>query len=78
MRASLVKLVNEDYRDLLPSISAPVELVWGAHDTAAPLALAREATALLRAATLTVSEESGHLLDAPLIELLRARLAVLA
>ena len=71
MRATLVRLVNEDYRDLLPGIDAPVELVWGASDTAAPLAMAREAQGLLRTATLTVSETSGHLLDDGLVTLLR-------
>ncbi len=29
MRSTLVRLVNEDYRDLLPKIRVPVELVWG-------------------------------------------------
>ncbi len=75
MRDTLVRLVNEDYRDLLPGIEAPVELVWGAHDTAAPLEMAREAAALLPKATLTVSESSAHLLDPALVALLRERLA---
>jgi pimeloyl-ACP methyl ester carboxylesterase len=74
MRDTLVKLVNEDYRHLLPGIDAPVELVWGASDTAAPLAMVREAQGLLRKATLTVSETSGHLLDDGLYSLLRDRL----
>lgn len=74
MRETLVKVVNEDYRDLLPAIDAPVELVWGALDTAAPVDMAREAQGLLRKATLTVSEGSGHLLDAPLYALLRDKL----
>lgn len=75
MRDTLVRLVNEDYRDLLPGIQAPVELVWGATDTAAPLDMVREAQGLLPAATLTVSETSGHLLDDALLQLLRERLA---
>jgi pimeloyl-ACP methyl ester carboxylesterase len=75
MRDTLVRLVNEDYRALLPGIEAPVEMVWGAHDTAAPLAMAREAEALLPKATLTVSETSAHLLDEALVALLRERLA---
>ncbi|MGB8652692.1 MAG: alpha/beta fold hydrolase [Mycobacteriales bacterium] len=74
MRDTLVRLVNEDYRDLLPGITASVEMVWGARDTAAPLEMAREAAALLPRATLTVSETSGHLLDAALVSLLRERL----
>lgn len=78
IRECLVKLVNEDYRELLGSIAVPVEMVWGASDTAAPLGMAQEAQALFPAATLTVSPSSGHLLDEPLLALLRDRLAVLA
>ena len=76
MRDCLVRLVNEDYRDLLGGIAAPVSMVWGAADTAAPLDMAREAQALCAAATLTVSPTSGHLLDEALLALLRERLAV--
>ena len=74
MRGTLVKVVNEDYRDLLPRVKANVAMVWGAHDTAAPLDMAREAEALLPAATLEVSDASGHLLDAGLVSLLREAL----
>jgi pimeloyl-ACP methyl ester carboxylesterase len=74
MRDSLVRLVNEDYRDLLTMISAPVEMVWGASDSAAPLAMAEEAQALLSKAELVVSSTSGHLLDDGLYALLRERL----
>lgn len=77
LRDSLVRLVNEDYRDLLPQVSAPVEMVWGAGDTAATPAMAREAQALLPAATLSVSPTSAHLLDDALVALLRERLDVL-
>ena len=75
MRDCLVRLVNEDYRDLLPGIAVPVAMVWGAKDTAAPLEMARAAQPLFGQATLSVSESSGHLLDAPLIALLRQALA---
>lgn len=76
MRDCLVRLVNEDYRDLLGGIATPVSMVWGAADTAAPLDMAREAQALFGSATLTVSPTSGHLLDEALLALLRERLAV--
>ena len=75
MRDCLVRLVNEDYRDLLPAITAPVQLVWGEGDTAAPVAMAREAQSLLARAGLVVSPTSGHLLDDELCALLRAALA---
>lgn len=75
MRDSLVKLVNEDYQDLLPQIASPVDLVWGALDTAAPLAMVQEAQGLFGKADLVVSETSGHLLDPALCALLRERLS---
>ena len=75
MRDTLVKVVNEDYRELLPRISAPVALVWGAEDTAAPLTMVREARGLFPSADLVVSETSGHLLDPALHVLLKERLA---
>jgi pimeloyl-ACP methyl ester carboxylesterase len=75
MRDTLVRLVNEDYRELLPRIPMPVELVWGAWDTAAPLTMVTQAQPLFPAATLTVSPTSGHLLDAELVALLRERLS---
>ena len=75
MRETLVKLVNEDYRDLLPLIQAPVDLVWGAGDTAAPLAMAKEAATLLAKVDLVVSGTSGHLLDPALHVLLKERLS---
>lgn len=75
MRDTLVRLVNEDYRDLLPSVKAPVTLVWGAADPAATLAMAQEAVALFPHASLVVSATSGHLLDDALVALLREQLA---
>ena len=78
LRDCLVRLVNEDYRDLLPGIPAPVQMVWGAGDTAAPLTMAQEAQGLLPSAELTVSATSAHLLDEALVALLRERLAVSA
>jgi pimeloyl-ACP methyl ester carboxylesterase len=74
MRDTLVRLVNEDYRALLPDVKAPVSMVWGAQDTAAPLAMAKEAVTLFPSATLVVSESSGHLLDKGLVGLLREAL----
>lgn len=43
MRAVLVKVVNEDYRDELAALRCPTALLWGAEDGAAPLAVARRA-----------------------------------
>lgn len=60
MRDTLVTLVNEDYRCQLEGIGCPVEMVWGAEDTAAPVAQAEEAAALLGDAHLEVLAGVGH------------------
>jgi pimeloyl-ACP methyl ester carboxylesterase len=82
MRDVLVTMVNEDYRDQLGAISCPVEMVWGETDTAAPLAMAREAVSLITNGTLTVLPGIGHDTphDAPaeLIEAVSRALAVAA
>lgn len=77
MRDTLVRLVNEDYADLLPQVRCPVEMVWGAQDTAAPLEMARRAATQMASARLTEIPGSAHLLDAALLEALRQRLAAL-
>ena len=38
MRETLVNLVNEDLRDLLPNIKQPTLLLWGENDDATPIA----------------------------------------
>jgi pimeloyl-ACP methyl ester carboxylesterase len=67
MRAVLVRVVNESYEADLAAVTCPVELVWGANDTAAPLAAARQACGLLRDGRLEVIEGAGHMtpLSAP-------------
>lgn len=75
MRDTLVKLVNEDYREQVLATKARVEMVWGARDSAAPLAMAQEASELFSNAVLVVSESSGHLLDPALHALLKERLS---
>ena len=65
MRAVLVRTVNEDYTDVLARLrdyDGPVELVWGEHDTAAPVDTARE-IAERTGAELSVVDGSAHLLD---------------
>ena len=62
MREVLVRIVNESYEDVLDSIACPVELVWGAEDSEAPLAVARAIAARLPHANLQVCEGAGHLL----------------
>ena len=60
MRATLVRLVNEDLRPLLPRITAPTLLVWGDADAETPLSDAREMERLIPDSGLVVFEGAGH------------------
>ena len=70
MRAVLVRAIAETndgtYRRALASVTCPIALVWGEQDTAAPLAVAREAQEAT-GAPLTVVPGVGHMtpVDAP-------------
>lgn len=76
MREVLVKAVNEDYGDELDRLAGtglPVAMVWGEHDTAATVPMAEQARARIGvAADLVVVPGSAHLLDAGLVDALRA------
>lgn len=61
MRSVLVRTVNESYDDDLRHITCPVELVWGANDTAAPVEMARRACQLLPNSRLDLIEGAGHM-----------------
>lgn len=67
MRDVLVATLQDDYRSLLPGISARVELIWGTDDTAAPLRGAEAAAELLPNVHLQVLGGVGHMvpLEAP-------------
>lgn len=71
MRDVLVKVIGETndgtYRQALTEVRCPVELTWGALDTAAPVAVAEEAAQVITGAGLTVLPGIGHLTptDAP-------------
>ena len=60
MRDVLVTTVNESYEGQLNAISAPVELLWGELDDAAPPEIATRAEAVLVNARLTVLQGVGH------------------
>ena len=64
MRTVLVKVVAESYEDQLGRLQCPTTLVWGAHDTAAPLAVAEAAVAMTPHAELQVVDDADH--DLPL------------
>jgi pimeloyl-ACP methyl ester carboxylesterase len=67
MREILVKSVNEDIRDLLPGITVPTLLVFGANDTATPVEIGRIMESKIKGSGLVVMEKSGHFpyLDEP-------------
>jgi len=60
VRDVLVKVVNESYEEELGKVRCPVELVWGDRDTAAPVAVAVQASGLLADPHLTVLSGVGH------------------
>ena len=60
MRPIMVKVVNEDFKELLPRISASTLLVWGDADDAAPLAHGRTMEQLIPDAGLVIFEGAGH------------------
>lgn len=60
MRQTLVNVVNEDLRYLLPKITAPTLLIWGDRDTATPLADALIMEKEILNAGLVVVEGAGH------------------
>lgn len=60
MRAILVKVVNEDLRELLPHIQVPTLLIWGENDTATPIADGKLMVKLLPDAGLVILKNAGH------------------
>ena len=66
MRDILVRVVGEDYRDDLARITAPVRMVWGENDQAAPADAGLAASQLIRHSAFRVVPGAGHLLDGDL------------
>jgi pimeloyl-ACP methyl ester carboxylesterase len=54
------KVVPFDQTGLLPKISVSTLLVWGEHDTAVPLRIAKEMKNVITKSTLVVIERAGH------------------
>jgi pimeloyl-ACP methyl ester carboxylesterase len=61
MRGVFVRLLAEQYADLLPAISCPVDLVWGAEDSEVPVEVAERARPLFPEARLVTLPGIGHL-----------------
>jgi pimeloyl-ACP methyl ester carboxylesterase len=60
MRATLVKLVNEDFSYLLPAINVPTLLLWGEKDTDTPLTSGKTMQQLIPQAKLVIFPNAGH------------------
>lgn len=60
MRETLVRVVNDDLRPLLPTIRGPVLLIWGEHDAETPMSDARVMERLIPDCGLVVFEGAGH------------------
>ncbi len=61
MREVFVRVLQEDYREVMAAVPCPVDLVWGAVDTETPLEVAERAVGLFQSASLTVLDGVGHL-----------------
>jgi pimeloyl-ACP methyl ester carboxylesterase len=60
MRATLVRVVNEDLKELLPGIDRPTLLIWGENDPTTPLKDGQEMERLIPDAGLVVAKGAGH------------------
>jgi pimeloyl-ACP methyl ester carboxylesterase len=61
MREIFVRVVNESYEADLVATTCPIKLVWGDHDTAAPISMAHRAAELAPTAELRTLHGIGHL-----------------
>lgn len=60
MRATLVRVVNEDLTHLLGAISAPTLLIWGKNDTATPICDGELMEKLIPGSGLVKIDNAGH------------------
>jgi len=60
MRQTMVKVVNEDLKQFLPSIRVPTLLIWGENDAATPLRDAKIMEKLIPDSGLVVLKNAGH------------------
>ncbi len=60
MRATLVKVVNEDLTELLPKIKQSTLLIWGDKDDATPLSDGVKMSELIKDSGLVTIENAGH------------------
>jgi len=62
MRKIMVKVVNQDLRDLLPRIAVPTTLIWGEQDQSTPLAAGKLMQQLIPNSQIIILENCGHFL----------------
>lgn len=60
MRQTLVKLVNEDFRPLMPKINLPSLLIWGTNDADTPLSDGKVFEQLIPNAGMVEVQGAGH------------------
>jgi len=60
MRQILVKVVNEDLRDIAPRVQCPVHFVYGEKDTDAPPVIGEKLSALISNADLSILKDQDH------------------
>ena len=60
LRASFVKIVNEDLTPYLKHIEVPTLLIWGDQDDATPLWMAKKMEKEIKDAGLVIFENDGH------------------
>ncbi|TLG71108.1 alpha/beta fold hydrolase [Culicoidibacter larvae] len=60
MKHTLSLVVNEDLQYLMPKMTMPVLLIWGAEDDATPVSDAKKMEAQMPNAGLVVYEQAGH------------------
>jgi pimeloyl-ACP methyl ester carboxylesterase len=67
LRSTFVKIVNEDLSPLLPTISSPTLVIWGANDVETPIWMANRIAHAIPGARLVTLAGAGHFayLDAP-------------
>ncbi|MDQ3940019.1 MAG: alpha/beta hydrolase, partial [Actinomycetota bacterium] len=60
LRPTFVRVVNEDYAELLPRVVSSTLLMWGTEDTSTPVTHARRMERLIPDAGLVLFEGAGH------------------
>ncbi|MCL5260384.1 MAG: alpha/beta hydrolase [Gammaproteobacteria bacterium] len=74
MRKIMVKVVNQDLRDLLPRVVVPTALIWGQEDQSTPVAAGKLMQQLIPNSQIIILENCGHF---PLLDDFQGFIAIL-